>query len=191
MTPSVEPVPTPTAEPTPTPTPTPEPTPTPDPFEGELAVLEPGTPFLILQESGPWWLVSTGWGTGWVEHRYCMIKLPNVIPSMIFDATNSYQSMYICCGKEIPGVTGASFYPGKQPNRRLDRDQFVMPILYASAKKVNQAQQAALAQGNTLLLREAYRPNNTQLAVVKGMNALIRQDPEVKQAITARPWSLT
>ena len=189
--PTPSPTPSPTPTPTPAPTPTPEPTPTPDPFAGALDVLEPGEGFTILSEQGHWWKVEAAAGVGWVDHRYCLINLPDVIPSMLYDAVNSYGAVYVSSGKEIPGVTGESFYPGASYNPRLDREEFMMPILYAAAKKVCAAQHAALAQGNCLKLYEAFRPRSTQLAVIDGLTALAEEDPEVKAGITTPPWSMT
>ena len=189
--PTPSPTPSPTPTPTPAPTPTPEPTPTPDPFAGALDVLEPGEGFTILSEQGHWWKVEAAAGVGWVDHRYCLINLPDVIPSMLYDAVNSYGAVYVSSGKEIPGVTGESFYPGASYNPRLDREEFMMPMLYAAAKKVCAAQHAALAQGNCLKLYEAFRPRSTQLAVIDGLTALAEEDPEVKAGITTPPWSMT
>ncbi|OUN20927.1 hypothetical protein B5G34_13335 [Flavonifractor sp. An82] len=165
--------------------------PTPDPYAGALAVLPPGTSFTILAEKGGWWKVSSGYGTGWVEHRFCMINLPDVIPSILYDATNAYDSRYTSSGKDIPGITGKALYQGKVYNPRFDEEQFLMPALYSTAKKLCAAQQKALAQGNSLKLYEAYRPYATQRAVVKALTALAERDPQVKAGITTEPWSMT
>lgn len=165
--------------------------PTPAPYAGALAVLSPGSSFTILAEKGGWWKVSSGYGTGWVEHRFCMINLPDVIPSILYDATNAYASRYTSSGKDIPGVTGKPLYSGKVYNPRFDEEQFLMPVLYATAKKICAAQQQALAQGNSLKLYEAYRPYAAQRAVVKALTALAERDPEVKAGITTKPWSMT
>ena len=154
-------------------------------------MLEPGEGFTILSEQGHWWKVEAAAGVGWVDHRYCLINLPDVIPSMLYDAVNSYGAVYVSSGKEIPGVTGESFYPGAAYNPRLDREEFMMPMLYAAAKRVCAAQHAALAQGNCLKLYEAFRPRSTQLAVIDGLTALAEEDPEVKAGITTPPWSMT
>ena len=154
-------------------------------------MLEPGEGFTILSEQGHWWRVEAAAGVGWVDHRYCLINLPDVIPSMLYDAVNSYGAVYVSSGKEIPGVTGERFYPGAAYNPRLDREEFMMPMLYAAAKKVCAAQHAALAQGNCLKLYEAFRPRSTQLAVIDGLTALAEEDPEVKAGITTPPWSMT
>lgn len=154
-------------------------------------MLEPGEGFTILSEQGHWWRVEAAAGVGWVDHRYCLINLPDVIPSMLYDAVNSYGAVYVSSGKEIPGVTGERFYPGAAYNPRLDREEFMMPMLYAAAKRVCAAQHAALAQGNCLKLYEAFRPRSTQLAVIDGLTALAEEDPEVKAGITTPPWSMT
>lgn len=162
-----------------------------DPYDGALAVLSPGTSFTILAEKGNWWKVSSSYGTGWVEHRFCMINLPDVVPSILYDATNSYASRYTSSGKNIPGITGKALYQGKVYNPRFDQEQYLMPVLYATAKKICAAQQRALAQGNSLKLYEAYRPYATQRAVVKALTELAEQDQSVKAGITTEPWSMT
>lgn len=163
----------------------------PDPFRGAVAVLEPGTPFVILEEHEDWWRVRSGKGTGWVEHRYCMINLPDVIPSMIYNASNSYSSLYRTSGKEIPGITGQALYPGKTYNERLGREEYMMPVLYSMALKICKAQQAALEQGNTLVLYEGYRPYSTQKAVRDAVGKMAQEDPQVKAGVSDPPWSQT
>ena len=182
---------TPTPEPTPTPTPEPEPTETPDPYAEAVAIWEPGTAFVIIKEDGDWWYVSRGDETGWIEHCYCMINLPDVIPSMIYDDTNSYSSLFVSCGKEIPGVTGNSFYNSSTYNVRLDKQEFIMPILYAAARHICAAQHRALAEGNCLVVYQTFRPYDTQIAVVNAMSKLAKADPEVRTGISTSPWSMT
>ena len=130
--------------------------------------------------------------TGWVEHKYCMINLPDVIPSIIYDATNTYSSRFVSCGKTIDGITGEALYAGNDVyNHRLDQTEFMMPVLYSMAPRLCAAQQAALKEGNTLVLYEAYRPHETQRKVADAMWALTRKDAEVKEAVTGEPWSMT
>ena len=189
--PTATPAPTPT--PTPAPTPTPEPTETPDPYEDAVAVWGPGTAFVILEEDGDWWHVSRGDETGWIEHRYCMINLPDVIPSMIYDDANAYSSLFISCGKEIPGITGEEIYNGNDTltyNVRLDRQEFIMPILYSAARNICAAQHKALAEGNCLVVYQTFRPYDTQVAVAKAVSALAKIDPDVKAGISTPPWSI-
>lgn len=195
---TTEPAPASTPEPSlepafePTPEPAPEPAPEPDPMEGALAVLEPGAAFTILQEAGDWWQVRLEGGeTGWVEHRYCLINLPDVIPSMIYNNTNAYSSVLVSSGKNIPNITGKALYQAKATNPRLGRSEFMMPVLYAMAKNVCQAQQNALAEGNTLVLYEGFQPYDAQTAVVRGLSALARSDGAVEAGISTAPWNIS
>ena len=191
--PTTEPAPEPTAEPTaePSPEPTPEPAPTPNPWANAALVLEPGTAFTVLSESGGWWKIRVRGVTGWVEHRYCLINLPDVIPSMIYNDTNAYSSVFVSSGKNIPNVTGRALYQAKVNNPRLGRQEFVMPVLYAMAKNVCKAQQNALAEGNTLVLYEGFRPYSAQMAVVNNLRALAGRDAQVKAGISTRPWEIS
>lgn len=170
-----------------------QPEPEEDPFEGAAAVLDPGTAFLIREEDpeGEWWYIHCRAGEGWIENRYCLINLPDVIPSMGYNATNSYDSRYVSLGRDIPNITGRAFYPRGSYNERLERNEFMMPVLYSMAKRICQAQQAALAQGNTLVLYEGYRPHEVQTAVYKALSALTRSNSAVKEATTAAPWNLS
>ena len=174
--------------------------------DGALALLTPGTAFTVLQEEGDWWQIAVttdyftdeeqtetqrGEITGWVEHQYCFINLPDVIPSIIYDATNSYSSHFVTCGKWIPEVTGEAFYPSKTYNQRLDKMEFMMPVLYSMAFKLCAAQQSALAEGNSLILYEGYRPHAVQTKVLNSLSAMTRTDEEVKEAVTGAPWRIS
>ena len=183
--------PAPTEEPTPTPEP--KPTETSDPYEDAVAVWEPGTAFLILKEEGDWWYVSRGDKTGWIEHRYCMINLPDVIPSMIYDDANSYSSLFVTCGRDIPGITGEEIYNGNTTltyNVRLDRSEFIMPILYSAARNICAAQHRALAEGNCIVVYQTFRPYDTQIKVAKAVSALSKSDAGVRAGISTWPWSI-
>ena len=171
--------------------PEPEPSEESDPYPGALAVWEAGRAFLILDEDGDWWYVSRGGETGWIEHRYCMINLPDVIPSIIYNDTNAYASVFTAAnGKEIPNITGKALYESMDSNYRLDRQEFVMPILYSAARNICAAQHRALAEGNCLVVYQTFRPYDTQIKVASAMSALARTDAEVKAGISTPPWSI-
>lgn len=190
--------------------PVPEPAPEPEPEEpgptltdGAMAILAAGTPFTILQEVGNWWKIRCetdytdedgqpqhGEAIGWVEHRWCMINLPDVIPSILYDATNGYSSKFVSCGKPLAGITGQALYPGKAQNDRLGEPEFMMPVLYSMAFRLCAAQRAALAEGNCLVLYEGYRPLDVQMEVSGALRVLIRDDAEVRAGVTSAPWSI-
>ncbi|PTQ80647.1 D-alanyl-D-alanine dipeptidase [Trichococcus patagoniensis] len=153
-----------------------------------IAALEAGTAFEVLEEAGDWWFVQTATQSGWVQHLYCFINLPDVIPSIIYDNSNTYASKFVSSGKAIPGITGQALYDGKAYNMRLGKISDIVPVLYSMSKKIHLAQQAALAEGNTLVIYEGYRPYSVQKLTVDAVTALAAAEPEVMAGINTPPW---
>lgn len=154
-----------------------------------LLLLQLGTGFRILEEQGDWWNVATNNFSGWLEHKYCMINLPDVIPSIIYDDTNSYSSIFKSSGKDLPNITGKALYNARAMNNRLGKQEYLMPILYSVAKKICASQQMALAEGNSLKIYESYRPYATQKAVANSLRQLADSNDEVKNGINSSGWS--
>ncbi|NLG24077.1 MAG: SH3 domain-containing protein [Clostridiales bacterium] len=156
-----------------------------------VATLSAGAPFRIVGQEGAWWRVETERASGYLAHRYCLINLPDVVPSIVYDATNTYDSRVVSSGVALPGITGEGLYPGKVQNDRLGEPQFIMPVLYAMAPKVAAAQRRALAAGETLVLYEAYRPYDVQMTIVRALTKLASQSAAVMDGISTAPWSLS
>jgi D-alanyl-D-alanine dipeptidase len=153
-----------------------------------ISALEAGTAFEVVEEVGDWWYIQTATESGWVQHLYCFINLPDVIPSIIYDNTNTYASKFVSSGKAIPGITGVALYDGRAYNMRLGKVSDIVPVLYSMSKKINLAQQAALAEGNTLVIYEGYRPYSVQQMTVDALTNLAAEDPEVMAGINTHPW---
>ncbi|MFZ1822896.1 MAG: SH3 domain-containing protein [Trichococcus flocculiformis] len=153
-----------------------------------ISELEAGTAFEVLEEVGDWWYVRTATESGWVQHLYCFINLPDVVPSIIYDNTNTYASKFASSGKTIPGITGEALYDGKAYNMRLGKVSDIEPVLYSMSKKIHLAQQAALEEGNTLVIYEGYRPFFAQKLTVDALTTLAAADPEVMAGINTHPW---
>jgi D-alanyl-D-alanine dipeptidase len=153
-----------------------------------ISILEAGTAFEVVEEVGDWWYVQTATESGWVQHLYCFINLPDVIPSIIYDNTNTYASKFVSSGKAIPGITGQALYDGKAYNMRLEKVSDIVPVLYSMSKKIHLAQQAALAEGNSLVIYEGYRPFSVQKLTVDALTNLAAADPEVMAGINTYPW---
>ncbi len=162
----------------------------PDTNSALIKELAPGTGFTILSEEGDWWNVEADGTTGWVYHKYCMINLPDVVPSIVYDDTNSYASIFRSSGKDIPEITGQQLYNVYTYNERLGYDEYIMPVLYGMAKKICAAQQKALSEGNTLVIYETYRPYEVQKQVVTQLTALTKTDEQVNAGINTEPWSM-
>lgn len=151
--------------------------------------LTAGTAFQIVKEEGNWWFIKYASSEGWVDSTYCFINLPDVIPSIVYDNTNTYSSKFVSSGKAIPGITGQALYGGKTFNERLGKEEFIVPVLYSMSKKISLAQKEALANGNTLVIYEGYRPYSVQKAVVGALTKEANVDIEVMAGINTAPWS--
>lgn len=149
----------------------------------EKQTITAGTPFTILGEIGDMWHVKTASDEGWVKHAHCMINLPDVIPSIVYNNTNSYKSIYMSSGFDLSGITGTTLYTAYAMNYRLGYKEFSVPVMYSMAKEIASVQKAALASGDTLVIYEGYRPASVQEKVKNGLDALMSSQPTVKQNI--------
>jgi len=155
-----------------------------------LARLSPGQGFTILREFGQWWEIEFNQTRGWVEHTCCLINLPDVIPSIVYNNTNVFGSKLRSSGYVIPDVTGMPLYDAFGYNARLGENQYIVPVLYSMAKKICRAQHAALADGNTLIIYEAFRPYETQQRVYTNLTSLIKLNSVVADGVSTSPWSI-
>lgn len=148
-----------------------------------------GTAFRIKKEAERRWYISGDFGSGWIDHTFCMVNLPDVVPSIVYNITNGSRSMFRSNGHNLEGITGRQLYTGKMQNRRLNRKEYVVPVLYSMAKRIATAQSAALADGDTLVLYEGYRPAAIQEKVRDSLRKLIASHPDVDSAINNGIWS--
>ncbi|MEK0399151.1 hypothetical protein [Tetragenococcus halophilus] len=152
--------------------------------------LTPGTAFRILQEEGDWWEVESAEAKGWVQHQYAFINLADVVPSAVYNNTNTYSSLYRSSGIDIPEVTNTSLYDSKADNERLKKEEFIIPVLYTTAKKINDAQSQALENDESLLIYETYRPHNAQKKVYEQLIELANENSTVKAGADTAPWEM-
>ena len=152
--------------------------------------LQAGQGFTILREDALWWQIEVSTVRGWVLHNYCLVNLPDIIPSIIYDNTNTYHSLFRSSGIDIPNITGKALYDGKDYNARLGREEFISPVMYAMAGKIFAAQQAALYDGNTLIIYESFRPAAAHNELHKNFSYLIETNPLVRAGITADSFNI-
>lgn len=163
----------------------------PDETSAVLRRLAAGDMFYIRQESGSYWQVCLLDGTvGWLENELCMINLPDVLPSIVYENPNAAASIFRTCGEDIEGITGQKLYDGLFYNQRLGRDEFVMPINYAMAKKVGAAQKSALQAGDCLKIVETFRPYEVQMLVKDAVYAKARADKDLMAELNKGAWNI-
>lgn len=158
--------------------------------ENIISTLKPGSAFKVLQESSDWFYVELSNSTkGWIESKYCLVNLPDLIPSIIYDDTNSYKSIFRSSGYDLEGVTGKALYNAKKYNKRLEKDEYIMPLLYPMVKKIAEVQKQALKNGDSLKIYETFRPYEAQMKVSNSLSALMEANEEVSLGIISNPWN--
>lgn len=148
-----------------------------------------GTGFKILEENENWLKVDVNGTVGWISTLYCMVNLPDIIPSIVYDDTNSYSSLFKSSEIDIPNVTGKQLYNNKAYNERLEKNEYMMPVIYAMAKKIMKAQELALEEGYSLKIYETYRPYEAQVAVSTNLNKLMNENKTVYNGINGGGWN--
>jgi len=148
-----------------------------------IMTLSPGQGFTILFEYDDWWFIAFDENEGFVLHETCFINLPDVLPSIVYNITNSYSSILRTSGQDIPNITGEMLYDVMSYNARLGRYEYTVPALYLTAQKLASVQEAALANGNTLIVYEAFRPRETQQEIVYHFSNLVNTDQYVQDGL--------
>lgn len=157
-----------------------------DPKSDNWGTIPAGTAFTILEEGNTRFKILTqNKNVGWVSKDHTMVNLPDLLPSIRYNATNSYDSKYRSCGNALPEVTGKGFYIGKTWNAKLGYEEYNVPVLFGMAKKIAVAQSAALADGRTLVVYEGYRPLEVQQTVNVGLSSLMKGNAAVSKAVNS------
>lgn len=151
--------------------------------------LSPGTGFEIIGENGNWLKIEANGITGWANKKYVMINLPDIIPSIIYDDTNSYSSLFKSSEIDIPNVTGKQLYNNKAYNKRLSKEEYMMPVMYEMAIKIMKAQELALKEGYSLKIYETYRPYEAQKTVSTNLRELMNSNKTVYNGINGGGWN--
>ncbi len=151
--------------------------------------LNAGTPFTILDEADKYFEVALEDNTtGFLDNTYCLVNLPDVIPSIVYDDTNSYRSIFRSNGEKLEGVTNEQLYNAESYNERLQRHEFLMPVLYNMAKKIAKVQNKALKNNESLVIYEAFRPYEVQMQVSNALEELMNANEDVYNLINTPPW---
>lgn len=165
-----------------------------------VTTVSEGQPFIILGESGNYWEIKYGSYHGYVEHNYCMINLPDVVPSIKYNITNANESIYTTANydvngvthNDIDGITGTTLYGncsnntcqkvgtnGKVMNNKIGRNEFIVPSLYSTAKKIAAAQILAVQNNRSLMIYDSYRPFSVSQKVSNAFSDLLNSNSEV------------
>ncbi len=155
----------------------------------QILTLKHGQGFKILKESENYFYIELSDNThGYVESKYILVNLPDLMPSIIYDDTNSYSSIFRSSGYALDNITGKALYNVYIYNERLEKEEYIMPLLYPMVKKIAKIQKDALANNDCLKIYETYRPYEVQMDVSKSLGDLMNSNETVKAGITTPPW---
>ena len=149
-----------------------------------ISTVMQGEPFCIINETGDYLHVIYEGNIGFIDQAYCFINLPDVMPSTEYDITNAYSSIFRSSGTDIPGLTGMQLYDyGRQYNQRLEREEFIAPMLYSTAKKVAAASSLINSMGYRFRIYDTYRPHSVTVLAATQLQELYNSDENVRHNI--------
>ncbi len=151
-----------------------------------------GTAFTILADREERVLARFQDGTqGWVAKDCIMVNLPDLIPSILYRDSNAERSLMKNLGSDLEGITGQVLYEAKAYNKKLEREEYIMPVQYHMARKLMDAQQLAREQNLTLVLYEGFRPYDTQTAVANSLKGLAAENPDTRASIQKNGFNIS
>ena len=159
--------------------------------ESIVEQLSAGAVFTVMSQHPDFLRVVTPTGQeGFVASAHSFINVPDVLPSMVFNVTNAHASEFRTNDFNIEGLTGLQLYQAHGFNERLGRESFIVPVHMSAVTALARAQTLALAQGNTIIMNEAYRPRPIQQLVVNSLQATIDTNESARQFINSGGWHL-
>lgn len=130
---------------------------------GQVDAMEP---LCVVAVENDMFGVDIGGQIGYIDSNYCMINLPEYVGSLCnYDITNSYDSIFMAHGFEIPGLTG-EVIKGFEDVQLSDKS-FLVPLLYPTARKLEDAIDNAREKGYRLKIYEAFRPHEASVYMYK------------------------
>lgn len=122
------------------------------------------TAYCVLEESNGLFQIRTPDGYGYIDSSYCLINLPDYLGELCsYNITNSYDSLYMVHGYEIPEITG-TVITGYE-HVQTSSGTYLVPLLYPSAKKLATAAQNTLKDGYRIKIYDAYRPRQASTEI--------------------------
>ena len=132
-----------------------------------LGIAQEATAYCVLGVENGWFGIRYGSQYGYIDSNYCMINLYEYLGDLCsYDIANSYASMYMVHGFEIPGITGKVTLgyehvlltdppkkededPEKDTSQTGDSTQTTEPVEEESVTVTEDAAQSSDATGHT------------------------------------------
>lgn len=152
-----------------------------------IATAQEGKAYCILNEADGYFQVQVDGRMGFIDSNYCLINLPEYLGKLCsYDIRNSYDSIYLVHDFAIPNVTGV--VTAGYENVLVEDGNFLVPLLYPTARKLRQAAETALEQGYRLKIYDAFRPKEATVEIYELTSEILNQElPEM--SVTGEPAS--
>lgn len=138
----------------------------------EAGKVETGTAYCVLEEKNGMFGVRLDGETVYIDSNYCMINLPEYLGDLCtYKITNSTSSLYMVHEFEIPKVTGV--VTTGYENVQLSDGDYLVPLLYPTAKKLVAAAENAIAQGYRLKIYDSFRPYKATREIYDLTNSIL------------------
>ena len=126
--------------------------------------IKAGTAWCVLEEQGDMFGIRQDGVIRYVESDHCMINLPEYMDDMCdYDITNSYASLYMVHEFEIPLVTNVVTKGYEKV--KLQNGEYLVPLLYRTAKRLAEAARTARAEGYQLKIYDSFRPQSATVDI--------------------------
>lgn len=122
---------------------------------------------------------------GYIDSNYCLINLPDMIGDICsYEITNSFSSLYMVHGYEIPTVTGTVIDGYERV--KVSGGDYLVPLLFPTALKLEQAAFAAMDEGYKLKIYDSYRPRQATVAIYNQTKSLA-ETPIPEKTFSGKP----
>lgn len=137
---------------------------------------------VLTEDVGDGWLKTEN---GFVQPRYCMVSVKDMIPEIDCDITNAYDSRYMSKGEILPVVTGEALYffafPYEDDYEEMD-DAYAI-VKYSVIEKLKKANEIAKEKGYRIRLYDTYRPRSLTIRLREAFSLLCMLDSNVQSYV--------
>ena len=140
-----------------------------------VSTIKAGTAWCVVEEQGNMFGIRQDGEIRYVESDHCLINLPEYMDDLcLYNITNSYKSLYMVHEFEIPKVTGVVTKGYEKV--KMDSGEYLVPLLYPTAKKLAEACRIALENGYQLKIYDAFRPQAATVEIYDLTEKILEED---------------
>ena len=140
-----------------------------------VSTIKAGTAWCVVEEQGNMFGIRQDGEIRYVESDHCLINLPEYMDDLcLYNITNSYKSLYMVHEFEIPKVTGVVTKGYEKV--KMDSGEYLVPLLYPTAKKLAEACRIALDEGYQLKIYDAFRPQAATVEIYDLTEKMMEED---------------